>query len=156
MTAARPIAPCAAILDAPDEAGARALLAPLVEHFGIEIVRSGWSAYEKFGPQSRIWFWWRLSEAAAADPGAAFEAVAAHVTAPADIDRLDRRIEAAAGEGLELEITVAANVVAVTMPGLVWLDLEIDLEPAVQADLEAALIPVSGHPDSSGCPEVSA
>lgn len=139
MTAACPIAPCAAILDAPDEAGARALLAPLVARFSMEIVRSGWGTYEKLGPRSRIWFWWRLGEDAAADPVAAFEAVAAHVTAPADIDRLDRRIEEREGEGLEFEIIVAANVVAVTMPGLVWLDLEIDLEPAVQADLEAVL-----------------
>jgi len=139
VTAARPIAPCAAILDAPDEVGARALLAPLLERFSMEVVRSGWGLYAKLGPQSRIWFWWRLSEAAAVDPRTALEAVATHVTAPTDRARLDRRIEAAAGEGLEFEIIVASNVVAVTMPGLVWLDLEIDLEPAVQADLEAAL-----------------
>lgn len=139
MTPSRPIAVCAAILDAPDEAGARALLASLVERFGMEIVRSGWSRYTKLGSQSRIWFWWRLGPGEAADPEAAFEAVAARVTAPADLDRLDRRIEETEGEALEFEIIVASNVVAVTMPGLVWLDLEIDLEPAVQADLEAVL-----------------
>lgn len=139
MTPSRPIAVCAAILDAPDEIGARALLAPLVERFAIAIVRSGWSRYTKLGPQSRIWFWWRLSADQAADPEAAFEAVAAHVTAPTDRDRLWRRIDETEGEGLELEVIVASNVVSVTMPGLVWLDLEIDLEPAVQADLVAAL-----------------
>ncbi len=135
----RPVAPCAAVIDAPDEARARALLDAILAPHGVEIVRSGAAPYRKLGDHTRIWFWWRLPEGAPADHRARLEALAATLVAPADRERLYTRLEEAEGEGMEFEIVVAANVVTVTAAGLLWLDLEFDLEPAVQADLEAAL-----------------
>jgi hypothetical protein len=139
MTRARPIAVCAAILDAADEAGARALLAGFAERHGLDVVRSGWEPYRKLGPHSRIWFWWRLAEGETHDHLAALDRLAARLVAPADRSRIDRRLDDDEAGAPELSLVVAGNCVAIVKPGLLWLDLEIDLEPAVQADLEAAL-----------------
>lgn len=140
MTAAgmdRPIATGAAILDAPDEAGARAILAGLLAPRAVEIVRSGWEPYGKLGPQSRIWFWWRLP--ADGDPLAVVASLAEAATAPADRGRILLRRDDDDPAAPSLAVVVASNVVATAVPGLVWLDLECDLAAEVQADLVRAL-----------------
>lgn len=139
MTLGRPIAPCAAILDAADEAGARALFAAFAERHGLEIVRSGWEPYRKLGPHSRIWFWWRLAEGETPDHLAALDRLADRLVAPADRPRIDRRLDDEDPGAPELSLVVAGNCVAIVESGLLWLDLEIDLDAGVQADLEAAL-----------------
>jgi hypothetical protein len=139
MTPSRPIAPCAAVLAASDEAAARTALAALLEPAGVEVVRSGFEPPRRIGDHARIWFWWRLPAGAPADHRARMEAFARGLVEPADRAKIVVRAEETAGEGLELEIIVAANVVRIAAPGLVWLHLELDLEAAVQADLEAAL-----------------
>lgn len=135
----RPIAPCAAVLAAPDEPGARAILARLLAPVAAEVVRSGWEPYDKLGPGSRIWFWWRLPEGAPADHLAAVTALAEAATAPADRARIPSRRDDEDAAAPSLAIVVAANVVEVVIPGLLWLDLECDLGAEVQADLAAAL-----------------
>lgn len=137
MVPPRPIAPCAAIFDVADEAGARALFTALAERHGLEIVRTGWEPYRKLGPQSRIWFWWRLAEGR--DPLATLAAFAERLVAPADRARLHRRLDDDEPSAPELSLIVAGTCVEIVEPGLLWLDLEIDLDPGVQADLEAAL-----------------
>ncbi|NLH81414.1 MAG: hypothetical protein GX458_11300 [Phyllobacteriaceae bacterium] len=132
-----PIATGAAILDAPDEAGARAILARLLVPAGVEVVRSGSEPYDKLGAQSRIWFWWRLP--AGDDPLAAVVALAEAATALADRGRISMRRDDDDPAAPSLAVVVASNVGAVAVPGLVWLDLDCDLAAEVQADLERAL-----------------
>lgn len=139
MTLSRPIAPCAAVLAASDEAGARTALAAILVARGVEVVRSGFDPPRRIGDHARIWFWWRLAEGTPADHRVRMAAFASDLVEPADREKIVTRLEETEGEGLELEIIVAANLVRITAPGLVWLHLELDLEPAVQADLEAAL-----------------
>ena len=131
-----PIVTGAAILDAPDEAGARAILARLLAPVSADVVRSGWERYDKLGRQSRIWFWWRLP--ADVDPFAAVTALAEAATAPADRGRTFSRRDDDP-DAPSLAVVVASNVVAIPVPGLVWLDLECDLAAEVQADLARAL-----------------
>ncbi len=133
-----PIVTGAAILAAPDEAGARAILARLLATASIEVVRSGWEPYEKLGPHSRIWFWWRLP-AGAADPLAVVTGLAEAATAPADRGRILVRRDDDAPDAPSLAVVVASNTVATTVPGLLWLDLECDLAAEVQTDLAGAL-----------------
>lgn len=135
----RPLAPCAAVLAAADEAGARAALDPILAPHGIEVVRSGFEPPRRIGDHARIWFWWRLPEGEPADHRARMETFARDLVDPADRAKIVVRLDETEGEGPEIEIIVAANVVRITAPGLVWLHLELDLEPAVQADLETAL-----------------
>lgn len=133
-----PIATGAAILDAPDEAGARAILARLLVAAGVEIVRSGWEPYDKLGAQSRIWFWWR-PPAGIADSLAAVTALAEAATAPADRARISLRRDDDDPDAPSLAVVVASTVGTIAVPGLVWLDLDCDLAAEVQADLERAL-----------------
>lgn len=133
-----PIVTGAAILDAPDEAGARRILARLLAPVSADVVRSGWERYDKLGRQSRIWFWWRLP-AGAADPLAVVTALAEAATAPADRGRILVRRDDDDPDAPSLAVVVASNVVATAVPGLVWLDLECDLAAEVQADLARAL-----------------
>lgn len=136
----RPIAPCAAVFAVAGEAAARARLAAFAARFDLEVVRCGWEPYEKFGPHSRVWFWWRLKDGGEAGALAALDRLADGVVATADRARLHRRIDRDEETGVvRLEIVAAASIVALVEPDLLWLDLEIDLRPEVQADLGRAV-----------------
>ena len=139
MTLSRPIAPCAAVLAASDEVGARAALDAILVPAGVEVVRSGFEPPRRIGDHARIWFWWRLAEGTPGDHRAGMDAFARGLVEPEDRAKIVTRLDETEDEGMELEIIVAANVVRIVAAGLVWLHLELDLEPAVQADLEAAL-----------------
>lgn len=139
-TVARPIAPCAAIFAVAGEAAARAHLVAFAERFALDIVRLGWEPREKHGAQSRVWFWWRLPCPEEGDALAALDRLAEAVVAPSDRSRLRRVVDRDEDTGaVRSEIVVAATMVAIREPGLLWLDLEVDLSPEVQADLAAAL-----------------
>ncbi|MCE1235057.1 MAG: hypothetical protein LWW93_01750 [Hyphomicrobiales bacterium] len=137
---ARPIAPCAAVFAVAEETAARARLAAFAERFGLDVVRAGWEPYRKLGAHSRVWFWWRLPQAGEAAAVAALDRLAVAVAGEAASAEIDRRFERSEESGsVRLEIVLAKARGEILEPDLLWLDLEVDLEPEVQADLAAAL-----------------
>lgn len=130
------IARAAMIVDAADEEAARRIGDDFIAWTKREAIYLGWSAYTKLGPQSRLMYAIALTPDAADGQGVVdeIEAIAGVAVAP------DALINGYLNGFLQEDGSLVYNRIfdartdAFLVPGILWLDLEINTNAGAQAE----------------------